>query len=110
MKVVINICFGGFGLSDEAMIKYAKLKGIELTTKESSLFTEFYSDPERTEFYYPDIARDDPDLIEVVASMGVKANGYYSKLKIVDVPDGTDWYIVEYDGNEHVAEVHKTWS
>ena len=29
-EVVINSCYGGFGLSHEAMMEYAKLKGIEL--------------------------------------------------------------------------------
>ena len=30
MKIVINICHGGFGLSHEAVMLYAKLKGIKL--------------------------------------------------------------------------------
>ena len=31
MKVAYNNCFGGFGLSHEATIEYAKIKGITLT-------------------------------------------------------------------------------
>lgn len=31
-------------------------------------------------------------------------------LKIVEVPDGIKWQIEEYDGWEHVAEAHQTWS
>ena len=30
LKVVYNACYGGFGLSDEAYILYAKLKGIDI--------------------------------------------------------------------------------
>jgi len=30
MKIVINTCFGGFGLSNEGIMHYAKLKGIEV--------------------------------------------------------------------------------
>lgn len=30
MKVAINACFGGFGLSHEAEMHYVKLKGITL--------------------------------------------------------------------------------
>ena len=30
MKIVINSCFGGFGLSYKAVMEYARLKGIEL--------------------------------------------------------------------------------
>jgi hypothetical protein len=29
-KIVINVCFGGFGLSHEAVMEYAKIKGIKL--------------------------------------------------------------------------------
>jgi len=34
----------------------------------------------------------------------------FADLKIVEIPDGTNYEIDEYDGNEHVAEVHRTWS
>ena len=30
MKIVINICYGGFGLSHKGMMKYAELKGLKL--------------------------------------------------------------------------------
>jgi hypothetical protein len=42
--------------------------------------------------------------------MGGMANGACADLKIVEVPDEVDWYIEEYDGNEWVAEKHRTWS
>ena len=32
------------------------------------------------------------------------------QLTIVDVPDEVKWHIHEYDGLEHVAEDHRTWS
>lgn len=91
MKVVINCDWGGFGLSDEALELYASKKGITLK-------------------YDCDIARDDPVLVEVVEQLGTKANGGYSDLKIVEIPDDVDWYIVDYDGVEHIAERHRTWS
>jgi len=36
-------------------------------------------------------------------------DGTYSDLKVVEIPDGVNWYIEEYDGLEHVAERHRTW-
>lgn len=31
------------------------------------------------------------------------------KLRIVEIPDGTDYIVGEYDGSEHIAETHRTW-
>ena len=62
------------------------------------------------DFYDRDIPRDDSALIQVVEEMGEAANGSCAALKIVDIPDDVDWYIEEYDGNEWVAERHRTWS
>jgi hypothetical protein len=46
MKVVINTCFGGFGLSEKAMVEYAKRKGITLyPERESALCTTYYTVP-----------------------------------------------------------------
>jgi len=56
------------------------------------------------------IRRDDPDLISVVEEMGAAANGPFSELKIVEIPDDLQWGIGEYDGSEWVEEVHRCWS
>jgi hypothetical protein len=92
IKVVINEDFGGFGLSDEAEALYKERKGI--------------TDPD---WWYRDIARDDPVLIQIVEDMGTKADGTFAALKVVEVPDDVNWYIEEYDGREWVAERHRTW-
>lgn len=94
MKVVINNCYGGFGLSDAGITRYLELADLILTG----------------DFYDRDIPRDDSALIQVVEEMGEAANGSCADLKIVDIPDDVDWYIEEYDGNEWVAERHRTWS
>lgn len=57
-----------------------------------------------------DYERNDPDLIAVVEELGDAANGRCAKLGIVEIPDGTDFVIEEYDGLEHIAEAHRTWS
>ncbi len=54
--------------------------------------------------------RSDSDLISIIEKLGTKANTKYSKLKIIEIPDGTEYEIEEYDGMEHVSEKHKTWS
>ena len=93
MKVVINGCFGGFGLSDAALQEYKGRRDI--------------TDPD---FYYYDIPRDCPVLISMIEEQGTAINGTFSDLKVVEIPDGVNWYIAEYDGLEHVAERHRTWN
>ena len=92
MKVVINTCFGGFGLSDEALARYNELAGTNL---------EYWSYKEE---------RNNPLLVQVVEELGAKANDTFADLKIVDIPDDVEWYIHEYDGLESVYEQHRTWS
>ena len=103
MKIVINKCYGGFGLSKEAVEAIAKEKGIELGKWNNSF--KFYEG-----FSEYDIHRNDPVLIKVVETMGEAANGRCAELSIVEIPDGVEWVIGEYDGREWVAEKHRTWS
>ena len=96
-KIVINTCYGGFGLSDEATTMYRERKGIAADTRPT---------------YADELARDDADLIAVVEALGEKANDQYSELKVVEVPAWLrvkGWTIEEYDGREHIAERHYTW-
>lgn len=91
MKVVINTCYGGFGLSDEAMQEYKNRKGL-------------------TTVFLWKIERNDPDLVEIVEEMGDAAADLFAELKVVDIPDGIEWEIQEYDGREWISETHRTWS
>lgn len=91
MKVVINCCFGGFGLSQEAY-KYIKIKW------DNYGFGERY-----------DNNRTDSKLVDCVEVLGEKANSRFSDLQIVEIPDNVKWHIEEYDGKEWVAENHRTW-
>jgi hypothetical protein len=93
MKVVINNCHGGFGLTDSALDEYKNRKNI--------------TDPA---FYYYDIPRECPVLVALVEEYGASINGAFSALKVVEIPDGVNWYIEEYDGLEHISERHRTWS
>ena len=56
-----------------------------------------------------DAFRCDPAVIQAVVELGEEANGGFAELKVVEIPDGIDWTIEEYDGIEWIAEVHRTW-
>lgn len=93
MKVVINSCHGGFELSDKAVALLAKKCGCSVEN-----------------ICKYDFDRADPVLVKVVEELGAEANGSFAKLKIVEIPDNVEYQIDEYDGEEWVAERHRTWS
>jgi hypothetical protein len=138
MEIVINKCYGGFGLSIEAQNLYAKKKGFELFYYEQVAYDfdggkdvyrkvsesgkvfcihattvdrgdEFEGNINDGYWSDHDVERNDPALIEVVKELGEKANGEHAKLKVVEIPDGVEWEIDEYDGIEWIAEKHRTW-
>ena len=135
MKVAYNNCFGGFGLSCLALTEYAKKKGITLHWYNSegfnpTVYKKVNKIPEQNRFsetaftcdigesateypkgsyYYPDFDRADKDLIEVIEELGVKANGMCASLAIKEIPDGAEYEITEYDGNEDVEPPRQTW-
>ena len=114
MKVVINSSYGAFGLSDEAHILYAKLKGYNLIEAECFGYQTFFKNEVKDENLVDDwtFDRSDPDLVQVVETLGEKAGqGKYIKLKVVEIPDDVEWYIDnrEQGGGEYIAEEHRTW-
>ena len=90
-KIVINTCYGGFGLSARARKHYKELHGVG------------------TDVYDHTIPRDDRHLVATVELLGPGADGSSARLKIVEVPDDVVWVVEEYDGKEWVAERHRTW-
>ena len=113
MKIVINSDYGGFSLSDEAILEYGRKKGLNLVKDENTNWSIsiFYKDSVAKENYFEDrdIPRNDPALVEVVEVLGEAANGFAANLKIVEIPEDVDWCIEENDGLEWVAEKHRTW-
>jgi hypothetical protein len=89
MKIAINVCFGGFGLSEQALARYAELA--------DKPFQNF------------DNNRDDLHLIQTIEELGTKCNTRYSEIRIVEIPDNVEWEIMEYDGTEYIAEKHRKW-
>jgi hypothetical protein len=137
VKVVINRCYGGFGLSSKAVLELVKMKSKAVKEEtvekycgngaistilipfEDGFFIEdrafgcgvLYKDGMvyfMDDFHYKD-TRTNPDLVKVVESLRNEADGMCAKLKIADVPDDVEWTIEEYDGIETVEEVHRTW-
>jgi len=137
MKVVINKCYGGFSLSPLAVKRMAELQGKECyfyagsfgnykqaslkeaekaflffafdvpnVTNEQMNDNEFYGEHELDN--RPN-DRSDKFLVQVVEELGEKANGSCAELKVVEIPDGIDYEIEEYDGMEWISEAHRTW-
>lgn len=133
MKVVINACYGGFELSHKAVMRYAELAGIILYPYDShsdypfryyprppdsdriliSYFTAPLEDEGKfcgkTHWTGRELIRTDPILIRVIEELGEEANGFCAELKIIEIPDGVEFEIDEYDGMESIHEKHRSW-
>lgn len=94
-EVVYNNCYGGFGLSDEAVERIRELKG-------DSNF-DVYG------YYSGYKNRTDEDLIRVVKELGGKANSRHSNLDFHEIKKGDVYRIEEYDGWEKVVEAYDDW-
>jgi hypothetical protein len=137
-KIVVNRCYGGFGLSIKAQKYYLSLVGkeayfykqtklgirdegvefrkvkpdrddifiITLTKDLGDVINVF---PDEGYWYHESLDRDDVNLVKTVEALGEDANGICAKLEIVEIPDDVEWQIEEYDGQEWVAEKHRTW-
>ena len=134
-EVVINSCYGGFGLSPKAIKRYLELKGkecfvylnnVKLETDEkiennkNRMFLEYYTKDfgeivaytgniEEFRFSVYALDREDKDLIRVIKELGTKADGTFSKLKIIEIPEDIEYTIEEYDGLESIEERHRSW-
>jgi len=147
MKIVINNCFGGFSLSDEAYEKliewgvpvkaytkeprntktglydvkpkenegeiiFDRKLGTIGETSESENKLELLSLDFLGRYWetWIDDNRTHPLLIRVVKELKKKANGRCAELKIVEIPDGVEYEIDEYDGLESIHEKHRSWN
>lgn len=131
MEVILNKCYGGFGVSDAAYRMYAAKSGLDLFAYDvsgnrlpvgsSNFCVTYYTKDfgehldrknEDTRGYFfrlDDSHRTDPLLIEVVKELGDDADSAFSKLKIVDIPDGMDYVIDDYDGIETLHQKVMEW-
>lgn len=155
MKLVLNKCYGGFGLSPKAIKRIAELQGREcyffkdtfspsghlpVTIEEAEKLTFFSafsiqnpdeylanekdwhsmtmeerqeSNKKYSSVYlnsnYGYTERNDPILLQVVNELGEEASGKLAELRIIEIPDGIEWDIDDYDGIETAHERHMSW-
>lgn len=129
MKIILNKCFGGFGISKEGYELYAKKKGLNLyiyesefkygkfiykKTNDTSIMNDYFikdmgdnveiSDKDYKKYllYLNEKYRQDPTLIEVVEELKDKASGRFGDLEVVEIPDNCYYKIDEYDGVETI--------
>ena len=119
-KVVYNSCFGGFSLSDKAVIWLEKnaedeeLRGFLKVKREEaskipakecwpSSVEDIMQYSMRYDFKEHGIPRHHPDLIKVVEKLKDKADGMCAELRIAKIK-GSLYRIDEYDGAETVIE------
>lgn len=138
MKIIINSCYGGFGVSPRGTLRLNEIKGRpcflflqphfkgpflpmkEDATTPLGLFFAFDTndvpqDPSNDWWKEHDVKPDCDDranlaLIQTVEELGEAANGRFAKLKVIEIPDDVEWTIAEYDGIESVQEEHRSWS
>ena len=153
MKIVVNKCYGGFGVSAKCLYELIKRKSkaVEIVkakdwwSNKDDIEKEIREEIERSKYrgksknlklpkgwivnwtnciidtkkkivyrvdkYNQDYdVRTDPDLIELIEKKGTKwANGEHANLQITEIPDGVEYTVEEYDGQEWIAEKHRTW-
>ena len=103
-KVVINSCYGGFGLSQSAL---------NILYKNHPDMIEVYEDYRGQEVMYlkDEVARHDKRLVEVVESLGSKgASGDCANL-VIETIYNPIYRVSEYDGYEsiHTQDMDEGW-
>lgn len=127
-KVVYNACYGGFGLSKEAVQRYWEIKDQQVWIEDEQWGFNVYLvppkerlKPKSTEeifalsqddriaynkaysaqtWYDRDVVRHDPVLVQVIEELGDKASAQFAKLRIHEISG--PYRIDEYDGFESV--------
>ena len=91
IKIVINACYGGFNLSNEA---------------EKWLIENKNWNKDKSKWKYD---RKNPDSPSPLRRDPRYRAAFISNLKIIEIPDDIEYDIKEHAGKEWVAEKHRTW-
>ena len=130
-EIVINRCYGGFSLSKTAVYWLAEhcceAAKREIARQDANLTSgskySWHVDRQKAWLegdtgkllayaWHPadkDLGRNHPLLLACVRVLGEKADTTCSDLAIIEIPDGIEWEIESCDGQEWVAEKHRTW-
>ena len=96
MQVVINTSYSNFTISADAIsLIQKKIKNPKVKSQINA--------------YAFDNDRSNPLLVEAVQKLGAKANGLYTTLKIVEIPDDVEWRVDAVNGKEIIREKHRIW-
>jgi hypothetical protein len=90
IKIAINTVYGGFSLSILAEDRYKELTGEWLSS-------------------YNIATRTDKALIQAIEEFGELASDTYAAVRIVEVPEDTNWAILNFDGLEMVVDKDRIW-
>lgn len=109
MKIVINKCYGGFSISKAAAEYMASLGCEQAKAELSEMKDDKFYGYGYSKNYDDGYKRDNEYLVKAVEHLGPDANNWASNLKVIEIPDGVEWEIDEYDGLESIHEKHRSW-
>ena len=92
-KVVINNCYGGFGLSRKAV---EMLQDLKHENGDKNFVYSQFSDT---------LLRHDPDLVKVVETLGKEASSSFANLEVEEIYSRL-YKIDDYDGLERIDEIN----
>jgi len=126
MEIVINSCYGGFGVSINVLKELYKMKSSCIKIVPIKEYFKDYPDKNSIIKFHEHLKiknniimlddKDDntirvnKDLIKIIKKLRKKADGEYAELKIIKIPNNIEWAIEEYDGFEYITEKHRTWN
>ena len=106
MKVLVNECYGGYGISVEAGKLWLERKAIPYEIYEDGYNLILIINGER-QYISHYISRTDETLIEIFEEKGSEfTSGRHAELALEEIPDGCEYDIHEYDGTEYI---NNTW-
>lgn len=100
-KVVINTCYGGFGLSDEACEWLLNHGFGDISENPEFDPNRPHNSLNRKYYLGYSFSRHDPLLIQCIEELGKEANGFSARLMVYEF-NGDLYQIDEYDGMEYV--------